>query len=149
MIAASEVQDVGIFDNSQAVKDSGIERPDFNYRLFAKQARHKVYEKYRTNAHTARNESQKYVSRLARKTEYSKQIPWRATNNTDNYDPAKVYKQLFHPLEFLTDNDLGRMTFGYKIDEDIVAPIRERIDETIKDKDNMIATYRQFGEPLP
>jgi hypothetical protein len=76
-------------------------------------------------------------------------IPWRVVNNLSNYDPMRVYKQLFHPLEFLTANELGRMTFGYKLDDEIVEPIKVRIDESQRDKENMIATYKRFGQPLP
>ena len=74
----------------------------------------------------------------------TKQIAFRAARNS-NYDQGKVFDYLFNPKQHLTDEQLKLLPPDYIIDDHVLAPLKERIDGTIKEQNTMEPTYKEVG----
>jgi hypothetical protein len=52
---------------------------------------------------------------------------------------------LFNPKQHLTDEQLKLLPPDYIIDDHVLAPLKERIDGTIKEQNTMEPTYKDVG----
>ena len=58
---------------------------------------------------------------------------------------------LFNPRKYLDEQEVFKLASGqgYKVDDEWLAPLKQRIDIYTKHQDTMTCAYREFGSPLP